>query len=359
MSVSYSPVIWNRNKIVYDVILLGAVALYIFMFIRWAPMFAKNAGDLDDLIIRMRAFGSCAFFMLSFVLAIGPLARLNPRWLPVLYNRRHFGVMTAAVAAAHLSFVMDFYTSLSPTPPFVALLSSNTSYFQILGFPFELFGGIALVILIVLAVTSHDFWLNFLSPPLWKAIHMLVYLAYVSIALHIALGPLQATEQPLLAAALFLTVSTVGWLHFKAARRGSVFQKMNPAPKTEIGAAAWIDAGDPSTIPEKRARIVVLPDKQRVAVFRYDGKISAVTNVCVHQNGPLGEGRIIDGKVTCPWHGYQYGAEDGCAPAPYIEKISTYRLKLEGGRLYVDPNPLPPGTKTDPVLWQSAPMETA
>jgi nitrite reductase/ring-hydroxylating ferredoxin subunit len=29
------------------------------------------------------------------------------------------------------------------------------------------------------------------------------------------------------------------------------------------------------------------------------------------QNGPLGEGRIVDGCITCPWHGYQYRPDTG------------------------------------------------
>ena len=37
-----------------------------------------------------RAFGACAFVMLTVILAIGPLARLDRRFLPLLYNRRHF-----------------------------------------------------------------------------------------------------------------------------------------------------------------------------------------------------------------------------------------------------------------------------
>jgi len=80
-------------------------------------------------------------------------------------------------------------------------------------------------------------------------------------------------------------------------------------------------------IPEKHAKVVSLAD-ERVAVFRYDGKISAISNVCRHQNGPLGEGRIID----------------GCAPPPFTEKLSTFRVRLSHGVVEVDPRPLPPGT---------------
>jgi nitrite reductase/ring-hydroxylating ferredoxin subunit/DMSO/TMAO reductase YedYZ heme-binding membrane subunit len=351
MSVKYTPVGWNSNKIIYDAFLLAAVAVYILVFIKLAPLYAPNLAATDDPIVRMRAFGSCAFLMLTFVLCIGPLARLDPRWLPVLYNRRHFGVMTAAVAAAHLSTVAGHYAALSPTSPEVALLTSNTSFGQVLGFPFEVFGMLALAILILLAVTSHDFWLSFLTPPVWKAVHMSVYVAYAAATLHIALGPLQATAHPAFAIVALCAVGLVGALHFAAARQDTAFERANPLP---VMGPAWIDAGDPTLIPEKRAKVVVLPDGSRVAVFRYDGKLSAVTNACVHQNGPLGEGRILGGKVTCPWHGFQYRADDGCAPAPYTERIATYRLKLEGGHVYVDPVPNPPGTRVEPLVLDVA-----
>ena len=80
-------------------------------------------------------------------------------------------------------------------------------------------------------------------------------------------------------------------------------------------------------------------------MFRDGDQIGALTNLCAHQNGPLGEGRIIDGCVTCPLHGYQYRLSDGCAPAPFTEKLATYKVRLgENGMLEVDPRPLPPGT---------------
>jgi sulfoxide reductase heme-binding subunit YedZ len=48
--------------------------------------------------------------------------------------------------------------------------------------------------------------------------------------------------------------------------------------------------------------------------------------------------------VTCPWHGFQYRLEDGRAPAPFTEKLATYRVRLRAGAVEVDPRPLPPGT---------------
>ena len=103
-------------------------------------------------------------------------------------------------------------------------------------------------------------------------------------------------------------------------------------------------------IPEGRTVVVRLADAEPVAIFRHQGRLSAVTNLCAHQNGPLGEGRVVDGCITCPWHGYQYRLEDGCAPPPFTEKLATYRLRLEGRRVLLDPRPNPPGTRVEPLL---------
>ena len=58
------------------------------------------------------AFGSCAFVMLTVILSIGPLARLDRRFLPLLYNRRHFGVLTFVIAFV-LPCLMPGFRSLA------------------------------------------------------------------------------------------------------------------------------------------------------------------------------------------------------------------------------------------------------
>ena len=110
-----------------------------------------------------------------------------------------------------------------------------------------------------------------------------------------------------------------------------------------------MDAFAVAEIPENRARVVCLGG-ERVAIFKYEGKISAVSNVCQHQNGPLGEGKIIDGCITCPWHGYQYLPDSGASPPPFTEKISTFNVRVKQGRVWIHPQPNPPGTKATPAL---------
>ena len=113
--------------------------------------------------------------------------------------------------------------------------------------------------------------------------------------------------------------------------------------------AEFVEVGRVDEIPNNQAKIVCLSG-ERVAIFKYDGKVSAVSNVCQHQNGPLGEGRIVDGCITCPWHGYQYQPGDGASPPPFTEKIPTFDVKLEGDRILINPTPKRPGTPVEPAV---------
>lgn len=345
MSVRYVPVQWNPNKYFYDAVLLLAVVAYIWLFLRVGAGWADTTRPVDGAILRIRAFGTCAFLMLTMILMIGPLARLDRRFLPVLYNRRHFGVLTAMVAGIHALNVLGWYYAFSPIPPVEGLLGANTSYGQLLGFPFESLGIFALFILVVLAATSHDFWLSFLSAPVWKRLHLLIYPAYFAIVGHVVLGYLQDAKNPTFAVIAGGGALTVAGLHLVARSRPSPMA----APAGASPVEGWLPVGGWGDIEDQRAVVVHIHGDERAAVFRNGQSLSAVSNACAHQNGPLGEGRIIDGCITCPWHGFQYRAEDGCAPAPFTEKIPTYALRAEGGIVYLNPVASAPGTPQEPL----------
>lgn len=340
MSVKYVPVQWGANKYVYDAVVLLCIVAYVLIFLRLGAAAAEVTRPIDGQILRIRAFGSCAFLMLTVILCIGPLARLDRRFLPLLYNRRHFGVLTALVALTHAVYVLNWYFAFSPTPPLEGLLSANTSYGQFLGFPFEAFGIFALLALAVLAATSHDFWLAFLSAPVWKALHLLIYPAYAAVVAHVSLGYLQDAKNPTFALVAGGGAFIVSGLHVLA------WLRREPRAEPEDD---WIFVARWQEVPDGRAVVVRLRGEERAAVFRNGRMLSAVSNACAHQNGPLGEGRILDGCITCPWHGFQYRPEDGCSPPPFTEKIPTYRLKLEGDRVLIDRQGNPPGTPVPPL----------
>jgi nitrite reductase/ring-hydroxylating ferredoxin subunit len=189
-------------------------------------------------------------------------------------------------------------------------------------------GFIALLILFLMAGTSHDFWLNTLSARVWKSLHMMVYVAWTLLVFHVVLGALQSEHSPVYLVLMASIVLAVGLLHVISGRRevGNDNQKLE---------GKWVEACAVDEIPEHQAKVVALQRHERIAVFKHGGKLSAVGNVCAHQGGPLGEGRIIDGCITCPWHGYQYRPEDGCAPPPFTEKVPTYPVRVENGRVLV------------------------
>ncbi|MGG5822543.1 Rieske 2Fe-2S domain-containing protein [Falsiroseomonas sp. HW251] len=342
MSARLLPVSWTPAKRIYDLVLAAGVAGYILAFLHLAPRLGDPDQALDGQSLAMKAYGSCAFLLLTLALVIGPLARLDPRLLPLLYNRRHLGVVTFLVALSHAIEVLGWHFAYSPTPPLVAMLSSEPVPGAAPGLPFVSLGLLALLILFALAATSHDAWLSLLGPPGWKALHMAIYPAYALVVAHVAFGALQDGASPVLAAVVVGAALGVAALHLAAAWRGR-------AGDAAVAGTPWVDAGPAAAVPEGRAIVVRPEGGEAVAIFRHGNRLSAVTNLCAHQNGPLGEGRIVDGCITCPWHGFQYRPEDGCAPPPYTEKLATYRLALAGDRLLLDPRPNPPGTRVEPL----------
>lgn len=337
MGHAYRAVGWNRQKRIYDTTLALGIGLCVALFM--ALTFAANPLVTAETLL-IRAFAASAFVLLHVILSIGPLCRLDARFLPLLYNRRHLGVAMFVLALAHgvLAFVQ--FHALGVISPLESLLTSDGGPGTI---PFQPLGAAALAVLFLMAATSHDFWLRNLTPPTWKALHMAVYVAYALIVLHVAFGFLQANTSPYLLAATAAGALGLFGLHLVAAQRERTTDRAE-----QLARGAWIDVGDVASIPDGRAKTVSIAG-ERVAIFRYGEKLSALSSVCRHQNGPLGEGRVVDGCVVCPWHGYQYRPHDGRSPEPFTERVPTFRVRVEGGRVLVDPRPLPPGTAVEPA----------
>ncbi len=247
-------------------------------------------------------------------------------------------MLTFLVALVHAWSVVDWFAVQGAMGDLMNEMTSSPGYGKFIGFPIKALGLTGLSILFLLAATSHDFWLAFLTPRRWKALHMLLYVAYGVLVMHVALGVMQEDRRifiPILLGGSFVLVTA---LHIAAAWRERETAQ-EPRHRQD-----WLTVGPPDSIPDKRARIVTAPDGERIAVFRDGDQIGALTNVCAHQNGPLGEGCILNGLVTCPWHGYEYRLVDGCAPPPFTEKLATYRVRIRDGIVEVDPAALPPGT---------------
>src|SRR6267154_5610287 len=216
MGVEYKSVQWNRQKKFYDFVLVGGVAAFLVVFAALTKILFPLS---TDEILIIRAFGAAAFVLLHIILCIGPLCRLNKKFLPLLYNRRHAGVTMCLLGLIHATLVVLTYHAGGDTNPILGIFVSTPVTGPSAGVPFQPFGFFALVILLLMAATSHDFWLANLSAPVWKSLHMLVYAAYGLLVLHVTFGVLQSEVGPVYVGAVALGFVTVLGLHLTAGLR--------------------------------------------------------------------------------------------------------------------------------------------
>jgi 3-phenylpropionate/trans-cinnamate dioxygenase ferredoxin component len=85
-----------------------------------------------------------------------------------------------------------------------------------------------------------------------------------------------------------------------------------------------------------------------VRVFQVDGRsialanlggngFYAMDNVCTHDNGPLGEGRVQGETIECPRHGARFDVKTGQVRAlPAVRPVRTYPVELDGDEVRVD-----------------------
>lgn len=350
MSAAYKAVQWNGHKRTYDLVIVGAVVLYFLAFIGIAKILYPPPNNFSDEVLILRGLGTAAFALLHIILCIGPLARLDARFAPLLYNRRHLGVTMFLLALGHAALSTLYYGAFGIKSPISALFAGYAFTLPVSSMPYEHFGLAALLILFVMAATSHDFWLANLSPRTWKRLHQAVYAAYLLLVAHVSFGVMQSERSPIPAVIMGIGALVIASLHLAAGRREVIRES-----KAERADAHWIDVASIDEIPDDRAKVICLRGRERIAIFKYDGKVSAVSNVCAHQGGPLGEGKIVGGCITCPWHGYQYLPQNGQSPPPYTEKLPTYQVRLNGRRIMLNPEPMPPGTPIEPAMTPPPP----
>ncbi len=74
-----------------------------------------------------------------------------------------------------------------------------------------------------------------------------------------------------------------------------------------------------------------------IALSCVDGRFAAISGVCNHVGGPLGEGRLDGDYVVCPWHNYKFHRATGEGEPGYeADLVPRFELHEEGGRLYID-----------------------
>ena len=91
-----------------------------------------------------------------------------------------------------------------------------------------------------------------------------------------------------------------------------------------------------SDIAEGTAKVFTV-DGVRIAVSNVEGHCYAIDDICTHDNGPLGEGELVDNQLECPRHGARFDVTTGkamCLPA--IKPVKTYSVEEKDGELFVN-----------------------
>jgi nitrite reductase (NADH) small subunit len=72
------------------------------------------------------------------------------------------------------------------------------------------------------------------------------------------------------------------------------------------------------------------------ALCNVNGAIRALSGVCPHQGGPLGEGTLNGNFITCPWHMWEFDCTTGACAFEAGPTIPTYPVRIDNGAILAD-----------------------
>ena len=77
-----------------------------------------------------------------------------------------------------------------------------------------------------------------------------------------------------------------------------------------------------------------------IAVFRTAAdEIFALEDKCPHKNGPLSQGIVHDGCVTCPLHNWVISLASGSAQGADAGRTATFPVRVDGRDIYLNLTP--------------------
>ncbi len=120
----------------------------------------------------------------------------------------------------------------------------------------------------------------------------------------------------------------------------------------------WTDLGPVEELRAKELASIKV-GRTLLALSYRNGEFSAISGVCNHAGGPLGEGRIDGDYVVCPWHNYKFHHRTGQGEPGYeADAVPRFDVKVENGRVFANLNaatkrsklPHPPHPLERPVV---------
>lgn len=96
----------------------------------------------------------------------------------------------------------------------------------------------------------------------------------------------------------------------------------------------WVEVASAEEL-QDGAAIERVAENSLIAIFRHEGQLYAIEGLCAHHGGPLSQGTVNDGCVTCPWHGWQYRLTDGTQLTSGAKLIATFPIRQRDGKIEV------------------------
>jgi nitrite reductase/ring-hydroxylating ferredoxin subunit/multimeric flavodoxin WrbA len=104
----------------------------------------------------------------------------------------------------------------------------------------------------------------------------------------------------------------------------------------------WHDLGSAEELARHPLQTLAAGNTKLALIYK-DGQFSALSGVCNHAGGPIGDGRIDGDYVVCPWHNWKYHCRTGLGEPGYeADAVPRYEVKVENMRVLVN---LTPATK--------------
>ena len=93
-------------------------------------------------------------------------------------------------------------------------------------------------------------------------------------------------------------------------------------------------------VPADHALCKRLPGGLQVAVAKVNGSVSgfvAFENKCPHAQGPVGEGKLHDGAIVCPWHFFRFDLATGRPVGMQsVMELRRFPVSVSGGEIRID-----------------------
>lgn len=88
-------------------------------------------------------------------------------------------------------------------------------------------------------------------------------------------------------------------------------------------------------LPEKAIRRFSVNGTE-ILLARWENQFYALSEKCTHRGGPLSEGTLQDGVITCPWHFGQFDLKTGnvIGPPPF-QPAQKFEVRVENGAVFV------------------------